>query len=593
MFARRPGARALRPDRPWLALALALALAACGEGEGPIGSPGGRNGVEMSYETPRVQVVESGDTTRVTLSIRVRRTGDGGAAEPWVGASLTVERTAGTGRLMATRAGTDANGVASVELLALGPVDRTHVDFILEGDRRSHLPFDVITAPVVPVDLPLGGVADLDPPRGGAILRLAVEPGVSWVLMPIHLDPDRTGVPYRLLHSRPGPGAAAGVTMGAAPPIGSASRPSVRSEDRGHIVEGELDPGALVASSAIPAGLSIRSCMIEATRVAPLRYVGRTVAIYVDGPPDQHQARIDSLGAAFDDSIFPTNSALYGPTTDRDANGVVYIIMSPELKGIGGVYCDSIRIAGVEVFHAVWNPQDPIDRTLGTLAHEHQHVVNASWHFASRGAIGDERWLNEALSYSAEPRNGYWGAPLVRVWQFLSGQNGGVGMLPFQYASHFNDEYMMLLTYLGDRFGPEFYRRLGSSGLWGPRNVSEAAGLPFDSLVRDWLVASGVSGRDPDIPERYRYRTFDLHGMADEIEGCGCLPPGSLDGMYLEPLGIEASFDVFRFFDGYDADYYRIDASGNAGGTVDLYFDAFGMTSVRLSVARVRDPEAE
>ncbi|HUP18320.1 MAG TPA: hypothetical protein VM778_00040 [Gemmatimonadota bacterium] len=564
-------------------LALALALAACGEDAGPIGSPGGRDGVVLSYATPQVQVRAVGAPAKVSLTLLARRAGPDDSLAPWPGAAFDVQREAGAGRLSATRVVTNQDGRATVELDTPGGADRTRVSFVLSGDRHSHLPFEVVTAPVVPVDLTRGEVAHLDPPPNGAILRFSLASEGRYALIPLNLDPKRSGVTYRFHHT--GAGAGGGFTADARP---RGSRPAVVVEERGDVVAGSLDPGILAPAAGIPGALNIKSCMIETNRLAPLRYAGRHVALYVDAPPDQWQARIDSLGREFDERIFPGNTALFGPTPDRDGNGVVLVVLTPALQGLSGVYCDGVRALGVEAFYAVWNPDDRIDRTLATLAHEHQHVVNAGWHFVSRGTIGDERWLNEAMSFAAEARSGYWGSPLVRVWQFLSGQNGGMTMLPFEYASPFHDEYMMFLVYLGDRFGDEFYYRLGSSGHSGERNVEESAGLPFPTLVRDWLVAAGVSGRHPDIDPRYRYTTFDLHGMAEEIAACQCIPKNRFEGMNLEPLWTDSPFDVFRSLDGYDADYYVL--RGSAGrSTVDVFFDAFGIASVGLSAARLAD----
>lgn len=565
------------------AVAAALVLAGCGEGEGPIGSPGGRNGIQLTYLTPQVQAVATGAPARVVLALEVRRLGPDDSLAPWAGAVLHVERAEGKGLLLASTAVTGADGRASVEIQTTGSADRTHVDFILDGDRHSHLPFDVVTAPVVAVDPLPGAVVPLDPPRSGAILRFAFEPGDRYVLIPTQVDPDRSAIPYRFLRAG---------TMTAGTPSALGTRPAVVVEDRGDVVAGAIEPGGLVPAATIPGAVNIRSCRIEVDRVAPLRYLGSHVAMYVDGPADQGQARIDSLGREFDEHIFPTNSSLFGPTTDRDGNGVVYLVMSPLLESLGGVYCDSVRMQGIEAFYAVWNPVDPIDRTLAILAHEHQHVVNAGHHLVSRGTIGDERWLNEAMSLAAEALNGYWATPFIRVWQFLSGQNGGLTMLPFVYSPPFDDEYMMFMLYLGDRFGPELYLRLGTSGYAGRRNVEEVTGVSFEALVRDWLVAAGMSGRAAGIDPVYGYRTLDLHGMEAEIEGCACVPKTRFEGMYLERLRVDLPFDIYRTLSGYDADYFQLEAPPELR-SAEVFFDAFGMQATGLTVARLRSAEEE
>lgn len=570
---------------PSVALILALALAACGEGDGPVGAPGGRDGIELRYVTPRLQVVPVGAGTRVELSLVVRRQGRDGDAEPWPGAFLEVRRERGSARPAVSRAVTDDRGIATVAVTTPGTADETTIEFLLEGDRRQHLPFDVVTAHTRAVDLVPGEVEDIEPPSEGTLLQFDLDPDQEVVLVPYQLEPDRGGGSYRFLlqGSRLDPLA---VAFGIEPPAVPHSRPHVQTRDYGHVQPGEAEAGGLIPA-AIPQSLDIRSCRVERSRQAPLRYLGRTVALYVDAPPDLHQARIDSLGRAFDERIFPTNTEVFGPTTDLDDNGVVLVVMTPELTGRGGVYCDGLRTIGSEIFHTGWNPLDPIDAPLATLAHEHQHVINAGHHFR-RGGIGDHRWVNEGLSFVAEVVSGYWRTPLMRVWQFLNGQNGGMSMLPLDYGEPFADEYQMFFLYLGDRFGREVYRGLGTSGRTGVANVAHVTGVPFDSLVRDWFVASAVGSRDVVQP-RYRYSSVDLEGMSEEIAACECLPTQRLGGMTLEPLRLGSPFDIFRSMDGYDADYYVLRPPEEAGGRrYELYFDAFRGRSVRLAVVRLR-----
>ncbi|MGH3927637.1 MAG: hypothetical protein ACRDTT_33045, partial [Pseudonocardiaceae bacterium] len=317
---------------------------------------------------------------------------------------------------------------------------------------------------------------------------------------------------------------------------------------------GDIDPAGLTASAQVPLAVNIRSCGIKADRMAPLRYEGVSVAIYVDAPVAQHQARIDSIGRAFDEQIQPTNTRLFGPTTDLDLNGHLLVIMSPELGTQGGIYCDTVRTLGVESFYANWIPSDPIDRPLATLAHEHQHVINAGHHLTTTGSVGDEQWLNEGMSYAAEALNGYWTGSLLRLRQFTSGQNGVLSMLSLDYVDAFNHQYMMFALYLGDRFGPVTYRNLGLSGRRGVGGVEGVTGMPFEELLRDWFIAAAVTNLDLIQDPRFNYRTVDLQGMAEEIGGCGCLPGDRLRGMTLEDLHLDAGFNVTRTLDRADAD---------------------------------------
>ena len=355
------------------------------------------------------------------------------------------------------------------------------------------------------------------------------------------------------------------------------------------MVEGGPADRRVLEPAAVPQSLDIASCMVSASRKAPLRYLGTRIALYVDVPPGEHQARIDSIGRAFDESIYPRNADLFGVASDLDGNGVVFVIMTPELRDVDGVYCDSIRRVGTEAFFLGWDDGHPLDRVLGTLTHEHQHLINATHHVASDGAVGDERWVNEGLSLAAEALHGYWRESLIRLWEFLNGQNGGLSMLPLDYVPAFDNRYMAFFLYLEDRFGPGALKALSTSGRRGVDNLEFVTGMAFEDLLRDWFVAVAVSNRGITDDPRYTYRSVDLMGMTEEIAGCECSPVETFTGMRLESLHLSTTFDASRMLDGADADYYRLlPPPGSSETTYDVYFDAFGREFVEIAAARVR-----
>jgi hypothetical protein len=457
----------------------------------------------------------------------------------------------------------------------------------MASDAGSYLPFDVISAPVVEVALEPGEIRDrLEVSKDGVLLRFRMEPDARTAVIPYQTDPDRSGAVYRLLHQGASAGGAASAFGADLPRLPQALAPR---GDAGDVIEAEDRHGRSLGLAAVPQSLDIQSCMVSVSRKAPLRYLGSRVALYVDAPPDAYQPRIDSIGRAFDEDIMPRNTALFGPTSDYDGNGVVFVIATPELEDGEGVYCDSIRRVGTEALFALWNPDLPTHRLLAVLAHEHQHLVNAGHHVLSDGNVGDERWLNEGLSFAAEALNGYWYDSLIRMWTFLNGQNGGMSMLPLDYSSAYEDRYMAFTLYLEDRFGPGALRALTQSGRRGVANLEFVTGMPFEELLRDWFVAVAVSNRGITDEPRYTYRTIDLMGMTDEIARCDCSPVDSFTGMRLEALHLTGSFDVSRMLDRADADYYELlPPPESAGGSYDVYFDAFGREFVQIAIARVR-----
>lgn len=577
----------MHPTLSWSGLTLAALVFSCGsETDGPVGAPGGRNGVELLHLTPRSQFVTTEAPSRVALTLEARQREDG-VSVPLANVLMKAVRRSGKGELAREFATTDSRGVVSFEVLMPAIPNRTEIAIQLDTDRTSFLAFEVVGAPVTPIDMEVGDIREIDGPRDGHVLRFDLESQDRYVLIPFQTQDDRSGAQYRFVNQ------AVDGTGGALLPIESPSlpvRPQLPSSSNEPVEAGAIDPGRLKASG-IPERVRVRSCRIDSDRTAPLRHLGRHIAIYVDTPEDSYQARIDSIGRDFDENIFPLNTELFGPTTDFDGNGVVLVVMSPELQQQGGIYCDSVRAAGVEAFYAIWTPEDPIDRPLATLAHEHQHVINAGHHLP-RGDIGDERWINEGMSYAAEGLHGYWAGSLVRMWKFLSGQNGGLSMLPFEYSVAFDEKYMMFMLYLRDRFGDGTWYAMGVQaqvGRSGIPNIEDLTNTDFDTLVKDWFIANAVSNSGLTSDPRYNYRSVDFEGMLTEILGCNCLPNVRFSGMTKEPLPLGISFNVFRTLDRIDADYYQlVPRPGSSRQSYDLLYHADGQQTVRLIVIRTK-----
>jgi hypothetical protein len=566
-----------------LLLVLGL-LVGCGDDEGPA-APGGRNGVILTYVAPRLQIVPAGTAARVELVLEVRRAVPSGGSEPFAGARLRAIRTLGRGSLPTPVVVADQAGIARVQLTMPASTDKTTVTISLERDPDSFLPFDVVSAPVVPLDLAPGEVVHLDPPRNGAILRVAQSGAARYVLIPYQTDLERGGTAYRFLHQPAGAHGAGAAAFGVEPLAQPYRAATAASPDPGRdLVLGSADPGPLTPSTTVPSQVPIKSCRISAERQAPLRYLGRRIAIYVDDDDSVHQARIDSLGRAFDESVEPSNTRVFGSMTDLDGNGVVFAIFSPALEGLGGVYCDSVKLERLEAFYMKWDPNAPIGVAISLLAHEHQHVINAGHHLR---VIDEALWLNEAMSLAAEAISGTSITVLPRVWHILNGQNGGLTMLPLEYHRAFDGSYMMFMLYLGDRFGQDLYLRVGTNRHQGLVNLETVTGLPFETLLRDWFVALGVAGRSEVRDTRYAYRTLGLHGMEDEIAACRCVPVARLDGMRLERMMLGDDFDTFRTLDRADADYYELIAPAETPHR-DVYYDAYGKQGVKLTVARIQ-----
>ena len=102
---------------------------------------------------------------------------------------------------------------------------------------------------------------------------------------------------------------------------------------------------ANLAMQPLPAAGSTRAFRVASsftsgsfkTVGAKLLYVGANVLLYVDtlAPANGYSAQqLTDFGALFDQTLYPIDTAAFGPPTDVDANGHIIMLMSPVVNGI-------------------------------------------------------------------------------------------------------------------------------------------------------------------------------------------------------------------------------------------------------------------
>ncbi|MDQ6827907.1 MAG: Ig-like domain-containing protein [Gemmatimonadota bacterium] len=143
-----------------------------------------------------------------------------------------------------------------------------------------------------------------------------------------------------------------------------------------------------------------------------------------------------SLSTEFDSKIYPTDIAHFGPETDINGDGQVFILVTPKVNDlspagsngfVGGYFwigdffphtataalpaCAQSNLA--EIFYML--APDPTAAhgntfsvafvrriTRGTIAHEFQHMINSGYRLPSPTVFTEATWLDEAMAHFAE-----------------------------------------------------------------------------------------------------------------------------------------------------------------------------------------------
>ncbi|MDZ4864852.1 MAG: hypothetical protein SGJ01_15595 [Gemmatimonadota bacterium] len=389
------------------------------------------------------------------------------------------------------------------------------------------------------------------------------------------------------------------------------------------------------------------TCASFVTVGATAKFVGAHGAIFLDDtvPAGGYtQTDIDSIGALFEQYLYPIDTTAFGRESDIDGNGVVIALLTDRINAlspncaqtgqfIAGYFfgldlLNDPNSNGGEVFYGlVPDPgvplcfaKDQVQRRLGgTFIHEFQHMISYNRHVLLGGGEAEETWLNEGLSHFAEELGGrlvpdafcpttncltqyvrddlsnardYFNSPESYALVEAGTSNGS---LPERGAN------WLFVRWLADRsptdsvLGTDMTRRLNGAGspggltTTGGQNVVAAAalfqpGISFSTLVGQWHLANFAESRGgfTEPSGRLGYRSWDLAAAFDALFPAPTYPlrPDSTDGSDY------ASGGILR---GGSGVYLRI-VQGTSGAAVALGLDIrnSGAVQPRYAVVRLR-----
>lgn len=290
-----------------------------------------------------------------------------------------------------------------------------------------------------------------------------------------------------------------------------------------------------------------------------------------------------SIGVTFDTLVDPLDRKMFGDPSDIDNNGHVTIFftravneLTPQASSsvyLGFFYARDLypRTGGTslpcpgsnvaEMFYMLVpdsagavngnkrSKSDVVSYTLGTVAHEYQHLINASRRLYVNG-VGtnfEQRWLDEGLAHSAEDLN-FWAssklspgsnvnattisslaiAPAyntfakfntLRYTRYL-GRTESQGPVGFDL----NDDDLetrgaiwSFLRYAADRLGPaaenSFWFNLVNSKTSGIANLTDALGTAPGPWIRDWAISVFLDDNAVGAPSRFQQPSWNLRSI--------------------------------------------------------------------------------
>ena len=311
--------------------------------------------------------------------------------------------------------------------------------------------------------------------------------------------------------------------------------------------------------------------------------VGQHVAIYVDSAAPVGgltTLELDAMRDAFDQNLYPADTAAFGRESDIDGNGMVLVLMTNTVNKMvtvadcmstgyvaGYFYGADIDLAvsasfnNGEIFYTmVTDPlgtlscshsSNQVKRVVpGTLVHEFQHMISYNQHVRIRHTKAEVLWLNEALSHYAEELGGRTYLPDTATFcNYISGDMYNAGqyfMAPGTYplidtagigGLANRGEGWLFVRYLVDRFGLDttlaaqnaITRALDGTSATGTANVAQLTGAPFATTAEEWALANWVSDLPGfAAPQALTYKKWAFRTAFPKLSAkCGASIPSS------------------------------------------------------------------
>ncbi len=277
---------------------------------------------------------------------------------------------------------------------------------------------------------------------------------------------------------------------------------------------------------------------------------------------DQFEAKVKELAAAFDATIYPRVTQVFGTPPDPGIDGDprVYVVISPAVDNFGtdaglmGYFWSRDvhpRSGGQGNVRDHSNEKEVIfltDQifkqkpwtTYGTLAHEFTHLVvyNQKVLLPAR-TTPEETWLDEGIAMLAMDLCGYGlrdgNDEVAKDIAFFQANPEKYSLTDwFRNPRGFSYGQSYLFTrYLYDRYEAGMIRDLIRSPQVGVTGVEQALaprGISFEDVFSDWSIANAISGLGLTSEARYSYASeINLRGNYGSVQLKG-IQPRPLDG---------------------------------------------------------------
>jgi len=409
-------------------------------------------------------------------------------------------------------------------------------------------------------------------------------------------------------------------------------------------IQGLAPSRSIEATVAPPAIGSLRSFRVIADSSgstfksvgARLAFAGNSVLIYVDtlAPANGFTpSQLTAFGTLFDQTLYPIDTAAFGPPSDIDQNGSVIMLMSPVVNAlspsskcatqgfVAGFFEEEDLGAGAgdpnsnhgEIFYSIVPDPSAVSSCAhtaddvgfsvpATFMHELQHLISFSQHFVIHRGQPEFGWLDEGMSIVAEELGSLYyeqkcpgtACRTNPAQIFPDSSQGFVSNFLFDsYAYALRPDTAsvtlhsdsdggfswrggdwLLARWLGDQFGNNVFRRMDESSFTGVANIEATTGQSFPSLFANFGVALFADSL-PNLPRTTsppanRFVTRNVRQLWARVFVTSPGDPNIPFAFPIRVVAITSDSSAHNMVPGTSS-YYRIDTP-TAASTVTIQF---------------------
>ncbi len=397
-------------------------------------------------------------------------------------------------------------------------------------------------------------------------------------------------------------------------------------------------------------------CNKFTTITAQVQYINDKTIIYQDitAPAGGFTSTdFQTIGDEFSSLIYPTDVSYFGNPSDLDNNSRIIILYTPEVNKltpsgnpgsfVGGFFWagDLFPVSGAgscaqsnvaELFYVlIPDPTGTINGnvrstntvrqgTRGTIAHEFQHMINASERIRSPILQNFEQvWLDEALAHFAEDAVGrsvrgigeaedasftrtlggnandfnaffFQNFARLRSWMLTTGPMSPISSLA-DTSLAVRGAAWSLVHYAADQYAPggdvkAYTKALAGGPDTGVVNLTKNAGnVNWDVLISGWMVANFADNNSvPGLSSLYTYKVYDMLGIETAVDGAvrgqtGVFPlkVTGISGANFALTGLQARSG--------SGNYFFIARNAGAPARTFRFFNADGTTAASFTGA--------